>query len=167
MCYHSSRFKARQATGDSVVLYAQQDKSLWDNELIYRGNHYLINSARGDEFSSYHLESRIAYWHCQPEDSKEKWEKILLLYDQLLQINYSPSVALNRCFALYKVFGAKAALEQAEKLEMENNHFYFTLLGELYKGVDAAKARQFFEQAHHLAKTQSDKQVLLSKIKEL
>ena len=67
-----------------------------------QGWHFLNLSAHGNELSSYHLEARIASWHCVKEDSKEKWEEILQLYDQLLLVNYSPSVALNRTFAFYK-----------------------------------------------------------------
>ncbi len=101
-------------------------------ELINRGIYFLDNSIKGNEISSYHIEARIAYWNCIKEDTKEKWESILELYDKLLLINYSPSVALNRIFALYKVKGSQAALDEAEKLRLENNHFYFLLLGELY-----------------------------------
>ncbi len=99
----------------------------------------------GDEVSSYHLEARIAYWHCIKEDTKEKWEDILQLYDQLLLVNYSPSVALNRIFALYKAKGQQAALVEAEKLKLENNHFYFLLRGELYKDIDNKKAKFNFQ----------------------
>ena len=164
MCYHASRFRARRPSGDSLVLYADQDKSLWDKELIYRGNRYLINSASGDELSSYHFEARIAYWHCQAEEAPGHWKNILQLYDQLMQINYSPSVALNRTYALYKAKGPEKAIEEAEKLKLENNYFYFTLLGELYRQIDTAKAKDNFQKAYQLAKTEGDKQVLLTKI---
>jgi RNA polymerase sigma factor (sigma-70 family) len=163
ICYHSSRFTARTGPGNSPVLYEQQDKELWDKELINRGNYFLTLSAQGQEISSYHLEARIAYWHSQKEDKKEKWESILQLYNHLLQINYSPMVALNRTFALYKARGAKIALIEAEKLKLESNHLYFTLLGELYKNIDANKAKANFEKAYGLAKTQTDKQMLLTK----
>jgi predicted RNA polymerase sigma factor len=158
MCFHASRFSARQTTEDSMVLYEQQNEQLWDQELINRGTHYLYRSAQGNELSSYHLEARIAYWHCIKEDTKEKWEEILQLYDQLLLLNPSPSVALNRIFALYKVKGPAAALVEAENLNMDNNHFYFVLLGELYKNIDAQKAKFNFQRAYSLAKTEIEKQ---------
>src|SRR5690606_37659541 len=141
-----------------------QDEALWDQGLINKGMHFLNRSAQGEEISSYHLEARIAYWHCIKEDSKEKWEEILALYDQLLLINYSQSVALNRAFALYKSEGRQAALVETEKLKLENNHFYFVLLGELYKNLDKEKARRNFEKAYVLAKTQTEKQDIQAKI---
>jgi predicted RNA polymerase sigma factor len=167
MCFHSSRFAARQGPDNFQILYEQQNKDLWDKNLINQGNYFLNNSAQGAEVSSYHLEARIAYIHCLQDGETEKWEKILQLYNQLLQVNYSPSVALNRTYALYKVSGAKIALVEAEKLKLENNHFYFTLLGELYKKTDSQKARINFLKAHDLAKSQSDKETLLKKINAL
>jgi len=167
MCFHASRFDARQTEEESPILYEQQDAGLWDKELIEQGVHYLCLSARGDEMSSYHLEAQIAYWHCIKEDSKEKWENILSLYNQLLLVNYSPGVALNRTYALYKANGRHEALVQAEKLRLDNNHFYFILLGELYRGFDNVKARHHLQKAYDLAKTQTEKQVIQEKIDAL
>lgn len=167
MCFHASRFDARQTGEESPILYEQQDAGLWDKELIEQGIHFLYLSAQGDEVSSYHLEAQIAYWHCIKEDSKEKWENILSLYNQLLLVNYSPSVALNRTYALYKANGRQEALVQAVKLRLDNNHFYFILLGELYKGMDNVKARLHLQRAYELAKTQTEKQGIQEKIDDL
>ncbi|WP_257656818.1 RNA polymerase sigma factor [Parapedobacter lycopersici] len=167
MCFHTSRFNARQTNDEDLpglVLYDQQDETLWDQGLINKGMHFLNISAQGDELSSYHLEARIAYWHCIKEDTEEKWREILVLYDQLLQVNYSPSVALNRAFALYKAQDWQTALVETEKLKLENNHFYFVLLGELYKNMDKHKARHCFKKAYALAKTLAEKQHIQAKI---
>jgi predicted RNA polymerase sigma factor len=126
--------------------------------------HFLDLSATGNELSSYHLEAAIAYWHCIKEDTPEKWKNILQLYDQLLEVNYSPAVALNRAFALYKAKGKEAALVETEKLKQEDNHFYFVLLGELHRDVDNKKAKLYFEKAYSLAKTESEKRGILEKI---
>ncbi len=164
MCFHASRFGARQTHDNAFVLYEQQNEELWNKELINQGMYFLNLSAQGDEVSSYHLEARIASWHCTKEDTKEKWEDILRLYDQLLPVNYSPSVALNRTFALYKAKGQQAALVEAEKLKLENNHFYFILLGELYKNLDNQKAKFNFKKAYALAKTETERQGIQEKI---
>jgi len=167
MCFHASRFDARQTNEDAMVLYEEQDKDLWDESLISQGIYFLDLSAEGNEISSYHLEARIAYWHCVKDDSKEKWEEILQLYNQLLLINYSPAVALNRTYALFKANGKHEALIEAEKLKLENNHFYFVLLGELYKGTDNEKGKENFQKAYALAKTVSEKQVIQNKLNQL
>jgi RNA polymerase sigma factor (sigma-70 family) len=167
MCFHASRFNARQIGQEAPVLYEQQDVTLWDQALINQGIHFLNLSAQGNEVTSYHVEARIAYWHSQKEDTHEKWESILQLYNQLLLINYSPIVALNRTYALYKANGRHVALIELEKLKLEHNHFYYLLLGELYKTIDHAKAKGNYENAKALAKTQTEKQGIHEKIDQL
>lgn len=167
MCFHASRFDARQPANGAYFLYDEQDESLWDQQLIKEGVRFLVASAEGNEISAYHLEARIAYWHCTKEDTMSKWREILSLYDQLLMINFSPAVALNRIFALSKVKGINAALAEAEKLGIEDSHFYFLLLGELYTGVDALRARASFERSLALAKTPMEKEVIQSRIDNL
>ena len=167
MCFHASRFDARQSDNNDFVLYEHQDESLWNKELINQGKHFLELSAEGNEMSSYHLEAVIAFWHCQKEETEEKWENILHDYNLLLQINYSPTVALNRTYALYKARGKKTALIEAEKLQLTNNHFYFTLLGELYTDVDNIKAKANFQKAFTLARTETDRQTIQNKIDKL
>jgi RNA polymerase sigma-70 factor (ECF subfamily) len=106
------------------------------------------------------LEAGIAYWNTRKEDSPEKWERILQLYNLLLQLEYSPIAALNRTYALSKTNGKAEAIREAERLGLTNNHFYYALLGELYTGVDDGKARAYFEQAVSLARTPAERQVL-------
>lgn len=167
MCFHASRFGARTGEDHSLVLYEAQNPDLWDKDLINQGRFFLNQSVQGNELTSYHLEAQIAHWHCQKEDTSEKWEQILQLYNQLLLLNYSPSVALNRTFALYKANGRAEALIEAEKLKLEGNHFYFVLLAELYQGLDNEKARLNLEKAYQLAKTVTEKQGIAKKIAKL
>jgi RNA polymerase sigma-70 factor (ECF subfamily) len=167
MCFHSSRFAARKNTQGEIVLYQDQDESLWNYELIAKGVYYLKQASHGNTLSKYHIEASIAYWHTIKADTKEKWESILQLYNQLLQLEYSPIAALNRTFALSKANGKAAAIIEAEKLKLTDNHFYFMLLGELYKDVDTKKARVNFETAYTLAKTQTDKLTIKKQIDDL
>ena len=167
MCFHASRFDARIDSNGELVLYEEQDTSLWNTDLIGRGVYFLRCSARGTTISKYHLEAAIAYWHTQRADTKEKWENILQHYNQLLQIEYSPIAALNRTYALAKANGKEEAIREAEKLKLTDNHLYFALLGELYKGVDNEMARRNFQKAFSLAKTQTDKQAIQRNIDKL
>lgn len=164
MCFHASRFDARLDQNGELVLYEDQDPGLWDADLILRGEYYLSRSASGNRISKYHLEAAIAYWHTQKSDTQEKWENILQLYNHLLQIEYSPIAVLNRTYALSKANGKEEAIIEAEKLKLEGNHFYFTLLGELYTGIDNQRAEQNFQHALSLAKTKADKQAIRKKI---
>jgi RNA polymerase sigma factor (sigma-70 family) len=167
MCFHASRFNARQTSDGDIILYEDQDRNKWDTELIRQGIHFLDLSASGNELSSYHLEARIACWHCIKEDSPEKWEEILSLYDKLRTINFSPAVVLNRLYALYKARGSDIALNEAEPLQMDNNHFYFILLGELFREKDPGKARLQYQKALSLSKTQIERQEIQHKIDSL
>jgi len=164
MCFHASRFAARKNDNGEIILYEDQDENLWNRELIARGVYYLHQGSTGNKISRYHLEANIAYWHTIKEDTAEKWETILQLYNHLLTLEYSPIAALNRTFVLSKVKGKGAAIEEAEKLKLDNNHYYFMLLGELYSGIDQSKAKENFEKALHLAKNNSDKALIEKKL---
>jgi len=167
MCFHASRLDARVNENGELILYDEQNTNLWNEELIGKGIFYLHEASGGKALSKYHLEAAIAYWNTQKEDTKEKWENILQLYNRLLQIEYSPVAALNRTFAIAKTNGKQEAITEAEKLNLTDNHFYCTLLGELYTGIDNAKAKEYFQQALTLAKTQTDKQTIQKKINNL
>jgi RNA polymerase sigma factor (sigma-70 family) len=167
MCFHASRFDARINNEGVLVLYDEQDASLWNVELISKGGYFLNCAATGNVLSKYHLEATIAYWNTQQADTKEKWENILQLYSRLLQIEYSPIAALNRTYALSKANGKMEAITTAEKLNLTDNHFYFMLLGELYTGIDNQKARLNFQKAFSIAKTYTDKQSIQKKIDKL
>lgn len=164
MYFHTSRLPARTDENGDLILYHDQDESKWVLEFITKGAYHLQTSARGKTLSRYHLEASIAYWHTIKTDSHEKWENILQLYNHLLQLEYSPIAALNRTYALYKANGADIAIEQALKLNLHDNPFYFALLGELYKQRDHRLALQHFEQALALAKTNGDRKLLVKQI---
>ncbi|MFV5692029.1 RNA polymerase sigma factor [Flavobacterium sp. LT1R49] len=164
ICFHSSRFEARTNENDEIVLYQDQDESLWNKELIDRGTYFLSKSSTGNTLSKYHLEAGIAYWHTQKKDTLEKWEHILELYNNLIILEYSPIVALNRTYALSKIKGKEEAIAEAEKLNLKDNHFYYSLLGNLYTDFDNKKALQNFQTALNLAKSASDKKIILKNI---
>jgi predicted RNA polymerase sigma factor len=167
MCFHSSRFEARTNQLGEPILYEEQNKDLWDEALIEKGNFFLIESAKGKEISKYHLEASIAYWHSTKIEKSTKWESILQLYNQLLQIEYSPITALNRTYALSKVFGIEKAISEALKLNLKENHFYHSLLGNLYSNFDSNKATFHFELAYKLAKSKNDKTTIKNHLKKL
>ncbi|RYJ36625.1 RNA polymerase sigma-70 type factor [Flavobacterium anhuiense] len=167
MCFHSSRFDARTGLNGEIILYEDQDQSLWNQELIDRGTYFLSQSSTGNTLSKYHLEAGIAYWHTIKKETIEKWENILELYNNLIILEYSPIVALNRTYALSKVKGKKEAIKEAEKLNLTDNHFYYSLLGNLYSEIDTKKALNHFETAMNLAKTSADKAIISKNMKQL
>jgi len=167
MCFHASRFEARKNANGEIVLYEDQDASLWDNELITQGEYYLNKAAEGNEVSKYHLEAAIAYWHTKKTDTAKKWENILQLYNKLLQIEYSPMAALNRTYALAKADGKQIAINEAEKLKLAANHLYYSLLGYLYTDIDNEKAVSHLKTALKLAKSKADKLTIEKNINKI
>src|ERR1700733_5060258 len=164
MCFQSSRFDARRNENGETILYQDQDTDLWNQELIVKGEYFLDQASQGDKLSKYHLEAGIAYWHTTKADTKEKWENILQLYNQLLLIEYSPIAALNRTYALSMSNGKKEAIIEAEKIKLNDNHLYHSLLGELYTDFDNTKAISHLQNALALAKSTADKMLISNKI---
>lgn len=167
MCFQSSRFQARTDANGESVLYQNQDSTLWDQELVTRGEYYMNLASTGNELSRYHLEAAIAYWHTIHADTKEKWENILQLYNRLLQIEYSPIAALNRTYALSKANSKTEAIVEAEKLGLTNHHLYHSLLGELYADIDNGKSIVHFKTALSLARSSADKMLVSNRIAQL
>ncbi|GGH31832.1 DNA-directed RNA polymerase sigma-70 factor [Dyadobacter endophyticus] len=166
MCYQGSRLEARAADTGEMVLFEEQDQSLWNQELIEKGNYYLVNACQGNEVSKYHLEAAIAYWHAHPA-SPDRWRHILQLYNQLILIEYSPIAALNRAFALARVYGHGKAILETEKLGLTGNDQYHKLLGYLYEVTDVGKAIDHYRLALQLTRASPAKQVLERKIEAL
>lgn len=167
MCFHSSRFSARQDTKGEMILYAEQNESLWNRELISKGAYHLHKASVGNMYSRYHLEAGIAYWHTIKQDSHEKWENILQLFNHLLQLQYSPVAALNRTYALSKAYSKEVAIREAEKLQLTDNPYYYVLLGELYTGIDDQKAMMHLERAADMVGPGTGKQTILKKLNKI
>lgn len=167
MCFHTSRLPARKNTNGELVLYADQDESLWDHDMISRGVVFMKQASQGNVLSKYHLEAAIAYWHTRKEDNLEKWENILSLYNHLLKLAYSPIAALNRTYALFKARGSEKAIVEAEKLKLQNNQYYHVLLAELYAVDDPSKAIRSLNDALLHTKTNAERQVIERRIELL
>lgn len=166
MCFQSSRLDARTSEKGEAILFEDQDRALWDADLIARGNYYLVESYQGEQPSKYHLEAVIAYWHTSSA-GEEKWPHILHLYDQLLLLEPSPVTAMNRLFAYAKTHGTANALPQALLLNLSENHYYHALLGHLFTGNNDLLAIQHYKQAIELSKSTQEKRALRNTIEKL
>jgi RNA polymerase sigma-70 factor (ECF subfamily) len=166
MCYQSSRLNARTNDRGEIVLFDEQDQNLWNKALIEKGNYYFVNACAGNQASKYHLEAGIAYWHTNPA-AVNKWQHILQLYNQLILIEYSPVTALNRAFAMAKVYGHELAIRETEKLKLTDNDHYHKLLGYLYETIDTGKAIAHYCVAARLIKSKAARKDLEKKIAQL
>ncbi|WP_109833328.1 RNA polymerase sigma factor [Reichenbachiella versicolor] len=166
MCFHASRLKARQSGERGNLLYHEQDKSLWDKELIKKGQQYLNFASKGKHVSKYHIEASIAYWHTQ--ECEEKWEQILMLYNKLLTIEYSPIIAMNRSYALAKAYSPDRAIEAAFDLDLKENVHYYCLMAELYRMNQDTDQEIFnLNKALRLVKKENEKKLIEGKLESV
>jgi RNA polymerase sigma-70 factor (ECF subfamily) len=119
MALHTARLPARVDEAGELVLLEDQDRGRWDPQLIGLGFHHFDRSMAGDDVSEYHVQAAIAATHARASVSPLDWPLILHLYDQLLTINPSPVVELNRAVAVAKVRGAEEALAAIAPLEKD------------------------------------------------
>jgi len=118
----ASRTAARRGRSGEAILLLEQDRSLWDYSQIHRGMAALQHSQElGGGAGNYALQAAIAACHARAATAADTdWERILLLYDALLQISPSPIVALNRAVAGGMVYGPAAGLEALDDLATES-----------------------------------------------
>lgn len=167
MCFHSSRFPARRiASAGEFILYEAQDDSLWDKEMIAKGAYFLNKASIGTRVSRYHLEAAIAYWHTS-KANEQKWPSILRLYNQLTQLIDSPIIQLNRIYALSRCGHLEEAITEALKLNYTMSHFYFLLMGDLYKDYDRDMSSRYFRKALEMARTETERKMIQGRLGEV
>lgn len=136
IAFQTARLDARVDDAGELVLLEDQDRSRWDQQLIAIGFHYFDASMVGEDVSEYHVQAAIAATHARaPNPESVEWPLILTMYDQLLALNNSPVVALNRAVAVSKVHGPRAALQTMEPLAAEHKlrdyYLYLAVRGHL------------------------------------
>jgi RNA polymerase sigma-70 factor, ECF subfamily len=117
MLLTESRRAARTTEGGDLVLLADQDRSLWDRELIAEGQDIVRRCLRRNQPGPYQIQAAINAVHSDaPTAAATDWPQILQLYDQLTSLDPSPVVALNRAVALAEVDGPQTALTLVDAL---------------------------------------------------
>ena len=120
MALQAARLTSRVDEAGDLVLLENQDRSRWNQQLIGLGFHHFDRSMAGAEVSEFHVQAAIAATHARAGDPQSlDWPVILHLYDQLLAINPSPVVTLNRAVAVATVRGPSEALASIERLERD------------------------------------------------
>lgn len=167
MCFHTSRFESRLSELGELVPWSKQDRTKWNRELILRGEHYLSAVEMDNLRTPYPLEATIAYLHTL-DDSEEKWQGMLALYDRLLKVKSTSPVFLNLVFVISKVHGPQKALDYLKSISsLEESYLYFALRGELTITIDTQAALLDLEKAKSMAPLEAEKKILTDKIKKL
>lgn len=128
MEFQASRLPARVDGDGELVRLADQDRRLWDRRRLHRAFLHLDRSARGHRQTVYHLQAAIAAHHAgAPSASSTDWAAILHLYDQLIERNPSPVVALNRAVAVARLHGPARGLKAIEAIDDPSIDDYYLL----------------------------------------
>jgi RNA polymerase sigma-70 factor (ECF subfamily) len=168
----AARLPARIDDAGNLKDLFEQDRSLWDEELLAEGTRLLEQSASGEVLTEYHVEAGIAGLHATAANAAEtRWQNIVQLYDVLLKIRPSPVVALNRCMAIAQHEGPAKGLEAVRAIEHPSRlaayPFYPAVLGELeLRSGRAQVARSHFEQARRLARNDGERRFLDQQIEK-
>lgn len=153
MSLTAARLPARTDPGGNLVPLYDQDRSHWDQTRVGEGMRLLELSASGNELTTYHLEAAMASVHAMAQDIKDtNWSTIVGLYDQLIRLNPSPIVALNRAIAIAQRDGPERGLAEIQTIpdldRLSGYPFYPAALGELeFRRGNDARAREHFETA--------------------
>jgi RNA polymerase sigma-70 factor, ECF subfamily len=153
MAFQAARLPARVDGNGELVLLEDQDRRLWDRQLVALGFAHFERCAEGRRMSSYHVQAAIAAVHAEAERAEDtRWDRILSLYDDLLAINPSPVVRLNRAVALSRVEGPAIALAELRSLEAEpalaNYYLLPSVMAELHAELGATEvAARYYLQA--------------------
>jgi RNA polymerase sigma factor (sigma-70 family) len=173
MFLHAARFDARVDGMGGLLLLEEQDRSLWNRELIGRGLAHLTRSARGETLSRYHAEAGIAAEHClAPSYAETDWEEIVRLYDVLERIAPSPLNVLNRAIALAEWQGPEVGLAALETFEAPSwllgYYLWDATLGELHRRCgDRDRAVAHTQRALAVAPTNPEKALLERRLKKV
>lgn len=143
------------ATGELVPL-GEQDRGSWDAALIAEG-HQLVRERldSGVAPGRYQILAAINAVHTSARSARDTdWSQVVALYDQLVRIDPSPVVALNRAIAVAEVDGPEAGLAIIDRLEdqLGEYHPYHAARAELLRRLGSnEESRAAYDRAIELA----------------
>jgi RNA polymerase sigma-70 factor (ECF subfamily) len=156
MLLTEARRPARVSASGELVPLAEQDRGAWDAPLIEEG-HRLVRErlATGQAPGRYQLLAAINAVHTDAQDARDTdWSQVVALYDQLVRLDPSPIVSLNRAIAVAELEGPDAALAIIDRLDgsLDGYHAFHATRAELLRRLERpAAARAAYERAITLA----------------
>ncbi|MBI5035507.1 MAG: RNA polymerase sigma factor [Chloroflexi bacterium] len=169
----ASRIRARIGPAGEPILLLEQNRARWDQLLIRRGLAALERAEKlGGAFGPYVFQAAIAACHARARAPEETdWERIVALYDGLVQLMPSPIVELNRAVAVAMAIGPEARLEMVDDLiaepSLKNYHLLPSVRGDLlFKLNRFGEARDEFERAASLTQNTRERELLLHRATE-
>jgi RNA polymerase sigma-70 factor (ECF subfamily) len=156
MLLTDARRTARVSASGELVALGEQDRGAWDAALIAEG-HRLVRErlASGVAPGRYQVLAAINAVHTSARDVRDTdWSQVLALYDQLVRLDPSPIVALNRAIALAELDGPEVALAAVDRLDdrLSGYHLYHATRADLLRRLGrSAQSRAAFDRAVDLA----------------
>jgi len=172
MCLSESRRIAREHDGD-IILLEDQDRSLWNQELITAGNSFLQQSQSLGPAGGYTIQAQIAAKHANaPASNATDWIQIIKLYDDLDYLMPSPIIKLNRAVAIAMSGQIDLGLQQVTDLinsdELNNYGLAHAARGDLLRRQgNIAESFTAYTKALHLSQMAPEKRFLQKRINEL
>jgi RNA polymerase sigma-70 factor, ECF subfamily len=173
MLLHESRRQARTSASGDLVLLEQQDRSLWNRDLIREGITLVEQALASKRIGPYTLQAAIAAVHAEaPNATETDWPQIVALYDLLLRTEPSPIVELNRTVAVAMRDGPAKGLELVDALlergELAQYHLAHATRADFCRRLGRnADARASYERALALAKQEPERRFLEKRLAEL
>ena len=164
-----SRREARTASDGSMILLADQDRSLWDRELIAEGQDIVRRCLRRNTPGPYQIQAAINAVHSDAASAGDTdWSQIVQLYDQLFEFVPTPVVALNRAVALAEVEGPAAGLEAVEGLDLEEFHLFHATRGDFLRRLGRfEEAGSAYRDALELVTNPAERAFLQGRLREV
>ena len=165
----AARRPARTGSSGELVLLPDQDRSKWDRSLIVEGQDLVRSCLRRNRPGPYQIQAAINAVHDDAATAADtEWRQIVQLYDQLMAINPTPVVALNRAVAVAEIDGPGAALELVDALDLESYHLFHATRADLLVRLGrTAEADQAYEAALDAAPNAAEREFLHHRRAEL
>jgi len=173
MLLQESRRAARTSPTGELILLEYQDRSLWNREQIAEGVGLVEKALSSRRFGAYTLQASIAAVHADAESTAATdWRQIVALYNQLLRIQPSPVVQLNRAVAIAMCDGPEAGLKQIDAVleqgDLTNYYLAHSARADLCRRLGrTAEARSSYEKALALTQQEPERQFLQARIRQL
>ncbi|MEG1038501.1 MAG: RNA polymerase sigma factor [Pseudomonas sp.] len=173
MLLQASRQAARSDANGELILLDQQDRSLWNRQLIAEGSQLVQQALRSQRFGVYSLQAAIAAVHAEAASAQATdWEEIVGLYDVLLRGWPSPVVELNRAAALASRDGPLAGLLAVEAIlargQLQDYHLAHAARAELCRQLGRLdQARDAYQTALGLTQQGAERRFIERRLSEL
>ncbi len=173
MLLHESRQQARTTQAGDLILLEDQDRSLWDREMIEEGLSLVDQAFSSKRAGPYTLQAGIAALHAEAKSPEATdWAQIAGLYGLLLRLNPSPVIELNRAVAIAMYKGPEAGLQQIDAIlergELNDYQLAHSARAELCRKIGRTnEARASWERALALAQQDPERRFIERKLREL